>query len=156
MVHKPPMPREFSFQRNRFTLDRILRGLTIGLGLILVAAIVVLASRAPLYTPLGGVKRSRVQSTKALMSNVKQALQTFKTDTSRFPTNAEGLDALLHAPKGIQHWKGPYMEKLPVDDWGNPLGYKSPGIDDPTSYDLYSFGPDGQEGTDDDIKKADL
>ena len=48
------------------------------------------------------------------------------------------------------------MDKLPVDGWGNTLGYKSPGIDDPTSYDLYSFGPDGRDGTEDDIKKSDL
>jgi general secretion pathway protein G len=74
------------------------------------------------------------------------ALQLFSFDVGRFPTSAEGLDALLRNPGNLEAWKGPYLAKseLPKDPWGKPYVYRCPGQHG--DYDLFSYGPDGVEG----------
>jgi general secretion pathway protein G len=100
------------------------------------------------------LEKSRHVGTISEISNVKTALGVFKTDVGRYPTTAEGLQALVTSPAGIgAAWRGSYFERLPADKWGHPLVYRCPGTADPTSYDLLSVGPDGIEGTNDDILK---
>ncbi len=82
--------------------------------------------------------------------NISTALKLYELDNGVFPTTEEGLAALLTASSLAKNWKGPYLEKEPVDPWGNPYHYKSPGTHRP-DYDLYSAGRDGAEGTQDDI-----
>jgi len=60
------------------------------------------------------------------------------------------LDALRTEPASATNWKGSYLKRNPVDQWGNKYAYKSPGNNNP-DYDLYSYGPDGTEGGGDDI-----
>jgi general secretion pathway protein G len=59
------------------------------------------------------------------------------------------MDALLTAPSSAKNWKGPYLEKKPLDPWGRPYQYKSPGTHRTADYDLYSLGRDGVESEDD-------
>ena len=76
----------------------------------------------------------------------------FELDTGRYPTTSEGISALLTAPPGVtQYWRGPYIEAMPVDDWGHPFQYIFPSPGDPTIYRVVSWGPDGVLGTSDDI-----
>ena len=76
----------------------------------------------------------------------------FETDNGRYPSSDEGLAALLAAPGNTQNWHGPYMEKdIPSDPWNHPYIYVCPGKHNPSGYDLYSVGPDGREGNEDDI-----
>jgi len=82
--------------------------------------------------------------------NIATALKLYEIDNGVFPTTEEGLDALLTAPGSARNWKGPYIEKKPLDPWGNPYSYKSPGSHR-TDYDLYSKGRDVTEGTADDV-----
>lgn len=87
-------------------------------------------------------------------STAKTALWGYRMAVGRFPTTEEGLAALVRAPEGAgERWKGPYLEtsKVPVDPWGKPYQYRYPGTKNPSSYDVFSLGPDGQEGTADDI-----
>jgi len=80
--------------------------------------------------------------------NIATALKLYELDNGKFPSN---LDALLVNP-GTQeapNWKGPYIEKKPVDPWGRPYQYKFPGIHRSQDYDLYSTGRDGVESQDD-------
>jgi type II secretion system protein G len=87
---------------------------------------------------------------KISISEFEQVLQAFQEDTSRFPTTAEGLDALVHNPGNLKDWNGPYLKKAVMrDPWRREYIYQCPGNHGP--YDLYSFGPDGDAGTDDDI-----
>ncbi len=72
----------------------------------------------------------------------------FSNDCGRFPTTAEGLQALITCPTNISQklWKGPYIDPqqiIPVDVWGHAYVYRYPGIRNTNSYDLYSVGPDG-------------
>lgn len=80
--------------------------------------------------------------------NIATALRLYELDNGAFPTTDEGLNALLSAPSSAKNWKGPYVEKEPLDPWGNPYKYVSPGTHR-KDYDLYSLGKDGVEGNDD-------
>ncbi len=64
------------------------------------------------------------------------------------------LDRLMTRPSDdAGQWKGPYVSdpKALLDVWGHPLRYRVPGVHNPDGYDLWSAGPDGEDGTDDDI-----
>ncbi|MCX5711823.1 MAG: type II secretion system major pseudopilin GspG, partial [Candidatus Omnitrophica bacterium] len=82
--------------------------------------------------------------------NIATALKLYEIDNGVFPTTEEGLDALLTAPGSAKNWKGPYIEKKPLDPWGNAYSYKSPGTHR-VDYDLFSKGRDAVEGTADDV-----
>lgn len=73
------------------------------------------------------------------------AIQLFSYDSARYPTTAEGLNALVHKPNALGSWNGPYLAKsVPIDPWGKAYFYKCPGDNGP--YDLYSYGRDGVVG----------
>ncbi len=85
-----------------------------------------------------------------------RALTAYKFAIGSFPTTKQGLKALLQRPKGMakpENWQGPYLEDEDdmIDPWGNEMKYVFPGKTHQGQYDIISFGPDGQEGTDDDI-----
>jgi len=82
--------------------------------------------------------------------NIATGLKLYELDNGVFPTTEEGLNALLTAPSSAKNWKGPYVEKEPLDPWGNPYQYKSPGTNR-LDYDLYSAGKDGVGGNADDV-----
>ena len=81
---------------------------------------------------------------------LKAPLLKYRIDCGSYPTSADGgLVALLNQPSSKQgKWKGPYIEKLPDDPWGNPYQYKYPGSRNPNGYDLWSTGPDPQSEDD--------
>jgi len=97
-------------------------------------------------------EQTRVTAARTDIANLEVALDAFEVDTGRYPTTEEGLTALLQQPSDVKSWSGPYIKRgLPKDPWGNPYVYKTPGDHNTSGYDLYSFGPNGQEGGDDDI-----
>lgn len=81
---------------------------------------------------------------------LKAPLLKYRIDCGSYPTSADGgLVALLNQPSSKQgKWKGPYIEKLPDDPWGNPYQYKYPGSRNQDGYDLWSTGPDPQSEDD--------
>lgn len=89
-------------------------------------------------------------------STAKTALAGYRFAMGNYPTTAQGLGALITAPDNAgSRWSGPYLDvkggKLPDDPWGHPYQYRCPGTKNTASYDLFSLGADGQEGTADDI-----
>ncbi len=78
------------------------------------------------------------------------ALDAYRMDNGRYPSTGQGLNALWTEPTGEpspRNWRGPYLRRaVPLDPWGNPYAYVSPGIVNPNGYDLVSFGADGQPG----------
>ncbi len=86
----------------------------------------------------------------------KTALASYRFQMGNYPNTAQGLNALITAPDGgNSRWSGPYLDvkggKIPLDPWGQPYQYRYPGTKNTNSYDLYSLGRDGQEGTADDV-----
>ena len=82
------------------------------------------------------------------IAGIKTAIATFDVDNGFFP---KSLQDLLQQPSNTKNWKGPYLEKPPMDPWSNPYIYYYPGKHTQNGYDLLSVGPDGKEGTEDDI-----
>jgi general secretion pathway protein G len=82
--------------------------------------------------------------------NIATALKLYELDNGVFPTTEEALDALVSAPPSARNWKGPYLEKKPLDPWGNAYHYRSPGTHR-SDYDLFSIGRDAVEGNEDDV-----
>ena len=132
--------------RRAFTLIELLLVLVI---LAVLAAVVV-----PRLT--GRVESARRGGTITTISNVKTALGVFETDIGRYPTSEEGLTFLISNITNDVLWKGPYLEKWPNDGWGSDLIYQCPGVEDPSSFDLSSPGPNKIPGDDDDIHKNDV
>lgn len=117
----------------------------------LIVVLVILGMLAAVVGPklIGRISGSRDQIARMEIGNLEGALQIYSFDTGRFPTTAEGLQALLQNPTGAASWKGPYLKKLPNDPWERPYIYKSPG--EHGDFDICSAGADGAEGTADDV-----
>jgi general secretion pathway protein G len=98
-------------------------------------------------------EQAKVARAKAdIDANLSIAIDLFELDNGRYPTTQELLQALAQAPPGLDTWQGPYLKKAsPVDPWGKPYVYRSPGEHNTNDYDLFSMGPDGVEGGGDDI-----
>jgi general secretion pathway protein G len=84
---------------------------------------------------------------------IKTALDAFQVDTGSYPKGSNGLVELVQQPSGTTNWHGPYFDppKVPIDPWGNKYFYEYPGKHNPNGYDLFSAGPDGKAGTEDDV-----
>ena len=94
---------------------------------------------------LGG---ANTKTAKLQIEDFSTALDAFRLDMGRYPTNAEGLAALVVQPSGATRWNGPYLRKniIPKDPWGNDYQYRSPGQHG--AFDLYALGADNAEGGD--------
>lgn len=79
------------------------------------------------------------------MEVLAEALEAYRMDMGEYPPEALGLTALLSRPSSSRAWRGPYLKAGQVDPWGNGYVYRDLG----TSYQLFSFGPDGEESADD-------
>ena len=132
-------------------LNRDMRGFTF---LEIMFVVVIIGILAAIVGPnlVGKSEKARITTTKAQMNSIQTALQAFEMNVGRFPTTEEGLDALVKCPSDVSEdmWDSPYLEEIPKDAWDNAFVYKYPG-DNAIYYDLYSYGPDGQEETEDDI-----
>jgi general secretion pathway protein G len=120
----------------------------------LLLVMVILAVLAAMVVPRFAKRseQAKVTTSAADIANIEVALDAFEIDCGRYPTGEEGLAALLGLPTNPKGWSGPYLKKgMPKDPWGNPYVYRCPGQHNVEGYDLYSFGPDNQDGGGDDI-----
>lgn len=91
--------------------------------------------------------KSEVNAAKAQIDAIETALDIYRLDMGRYPTQEQNLKALMQAPENVDRWQGPYLERsIPVDPWGQPYVYKFPG--ERGEFDLFSYGADGQLGGD--------
>lgn len=89
---------------------------------------------------------SRSQTARVQVQNIVASLELFYLDAGRYPSEAEGLKALVEPIPGVAAWNGPYLRKADGlrDPWGVPYGYHNPGKTKPI--DVFSLGSDGAEG----------
>ena len=119
--------------------------------------VIIIGALAAMVIPrfAGRSEQAKQQVAKSdIEANLATALKLYELDNGNFPTTEQGLAALLDKPSSDpapNNWNGPYLEKKPVDPWGNPYKYRYPGTNNKSSYDLYSAGKDQTEGTEDDV-----
>lgn len=134
--------------------------------ILLVIVIILLLAGALVVFVLPQQKGAEKNTTRLFLSQVANAIDTYRLNMGHYPTEQEGgLDALLKKPsfeneRMGEKWLGPYVKpgtKL-EDAWGHRIHYElsEKGVDDEKTsalpYKLSSLGPDGQPDTDDDIK----
>lgn len=155
------------------------RGFTLTELLIVMAILVLLVSLIGPRL-LGSKKKADINAVKTQIGMFQSAMERYAVDMNKFPSSEEGLAALISRPglsgsdasstdSGISDdaptessssessaspWDGPYLktETLPSDPWGKPYSYEFPPTHNKINLpDIWSFGPDGQENTDDDV-----
>jgi general secretion pathway protein G len=90
---------------------------------------------------LNYLSESRVKAAHIQIQSFSGALDLFYLDAGRYPSDSEGLDALVHPVGGMSSWNGPYLKggSVPNDPWGNPYVYKVPG-EHGAAYEVRSVG----------------
>lgn len=145
------MTRHIGNNQRGFTLIEILVVVTI-LGIL--AAIVV---------PRILERPEQARRTKATVDikGIEESLGLFKLDNGFYPSTEQGLQALVAKPQTgripSRYPENAYLKKTPVDPWGNPYIYLSPGVHD--QFDIISYGSDGEpggEGNDADLRSWEL
>ncbi len=145
MLRKPRMRRT----RGAFTLMEML--------LVLAIIVILLGLVGPRI--LGSQQKADISAAKAQIGLFKTTLQRYALDMKTFPSTEDGLLVLIEEPSDqdlAAKWDGSYLEgfEIPKDPWGNDYQYEFPpthGDDERDFPDIWSLGPDGEDGTEDDI-----
>jgi general secretion pathway protein G len=119
--------------------------------LLLVLTILAILAGIVLPKLAGRGEDARKKAAGADIASMKTALSMFEVDNGYFPKGRTGLQDLLIKPRDAMNWKGPYLDKdasvkTVLDPWGHPYVYEFPGKHNPSSYDLYSMGPNNTGG----------
>ncbi len=123
---------------------------------MIVIAIILALSGLVGFALLGRRDDAKLKLAEVDMNNIKSAIKVFRLDFDRVPSDEEGL-AVLWTKASIQSeedqakWKGYLESPLPNDRWGTPWGYRAESQTRDGGYDLWSYGPDKEDGTEDDI-----
>ena len=124
--------------------------------LLIVLGILVLLLSMVVPRFLGSQKRAKIDAAKTQVGMFRAALEHYCLNCNTFPSTEEGLQALVSEPADLPEnvtWEGPYVTgTIGLDPWGKEYQYEYPpthgSMDMP---DIWSYGPDGEEGNDDDI-----
>jgi general secretion pathway protein G len=118
----------------------------------LLVTIAIIATLAAIVAPalFGNVGQARQNAARSQIQILSLALDAYRVDSDAYPATDQGLEALRAFPVAgdpPKNWRGPYLRQVvPLDPWGRAYLYVSPGVANPTAYDLYSLGKDGKPG----------
>lgn len=133
-------------ERAAFTLMELL--------LVMAILVILLGLVAPRF--MGTQKKANINAAKSQIGLFKPALDMYATDLNTYPTTEQGLLSLVEVPGEIENpkkWTGPYVDNLPKDPWGHDYQYAYPPTNGKKDFpDIWSLGPDGEDGTEDDIQ----
>jgi general secretion pathway protein G len=137
------------------------RGFTL-IEILIVLGIIILLAGTAIVALVPQQRGARIDTTKIKLKQVETAIEAYNVNIGHYPNEQEGgLEALRTKPSFDteatgQNWRGPYLKEEPTDSWGNKYNYQlsQPGTPeaDQTPYRLWSNGPDGMDGTEDDIR----
>lgn len=123
-------------------------GLTL-VEMIVVLAIIALIAAIIVPNVIGRPDQARVTVAQSDLRSISAALKMYRLDNGDYPSTAQGLQALVTKPSGEPaptNWNASgYLESVPVDPWGHPYLYRSPG-ENGAGFDLLSPGKDGKPG----------
>ena len=116
----------------------------------LMVVVVILGMLAAIVVPrvMDRPDEARITKVKTDIRVLESALNLYRLDNFVYPSTDQGLEALVQRPRGApeaRNWRsGGYIDRLPLDPWGNPYQYMHPGTRG--VFDLYSLGADGRPG----------
>jgi len=117
--------------------------------LMVVIVIIGLLATVVAINVLPSQDRAMLGKTQADISVLEQAVETYRLDNLAFPTDQQGLEALVSAPSDLarpeRYREGGYIRRLPTDPWGNPYQYRRRSAHG-GQFDVFSFGADGKTG----------
>lgn len=124
------------------------RGFTLMELLIVMAVLVILAS---VVIPRFAGRTEDARRSKAVsdLENIGVAMDMYEADNGEYPTTEQGIDALVSPPTAEPaptNWRQYLKKRVSIDPWGHPYHYVCPGENNPDSYDLASYGRDGEPG----------
>ena len=131
------MQRTFNTRQCGFTLIEIM------------VVVIILGILAAIVAPnvIGRVDDAQIARAQQDLRGIENALKFYRLDNFVYPTNEQGLQALVTKPNdpNIRNWKtGGYLDRLPKDPWGNEYQYLNPGQNG--EVDIYTLGRDGRPG----------
>jgi general secretion pathway protein G len=110
--------------------------------LILVTVIIAVLAGMVTLSLRGTAQDAKIRAAFGDIKTYQSAIDLYALEhNDQFPKT---LDALVSGSKK-------YLRELNKDPWGNPYVYLVPGEHHTDSYDLFSMGPDGARGSDDDV-----
>jgi general secretion pathway protein G len=124
---------------------RRVRGMSL-IEIMVVITLIGLVTAAIGVAVMNQLQKGQMDAARNQSYEIGKSLEIYKLQNGTYPTTAQGLQALVSPPKGR-----PIMDSLPKDPWGADYIYVLPGQKNPSKFDVRSKGPDGQEGTEDDI-----
>jgi general secretion pathway protein G len=123
------------------------------LEIMLVVMIIALLAGSAIYLMGGNLGYAEEVTVRTDIENISTQLKLYQETNGFLPTTEQGLQALVARPDTDPkptEWRQ-WMQKIPQDPWHRPYVYENPGKHNQNAFDLYSAGPDGKPGTDDDI-----
>jgi general secretion pathway protein G len=123
----------------------------------LMIVVIIIAALAGMVLPrlMDRADDAKTNIAKGEIASITMGLKLYKLDNGAYPSQSDGgLNALMTKPGSAKNWKGPYLEEEPNDPWDRPYNYKYRGDHNPTSFDLWSAGPD-ESNSDDDVTNWD-
>jgi len=119
---------------------------------LLVLVILVILGSFAVNIFSGTRNKANIDAAKTQVSLVERAAQLFQVHMNHYPSSLEDLVRPPSDAAGTSKWGGPYLQKeVPPDPWGNAYRYLTPGKHFPDTFDVWSLGPDGVDGSEDDI-----
>lgn len=121
----------------------------------IMVVIVILGLLASFIIPnlMGNKDKADRQKAVSDIVALENGLDMYRLDNGRYPTNEQGLAALiakpLTPPLPRNYPEDGYLRRLPQDPWGSDYRLSNPGVHN--KIDISSAGPDGQWGSQDDI-----
>ena len=118
----------------------------------LMVVVIIIAALAGMVMPhvLPASEEAKRKIASGNIANIETALRMYRLHHGEYPSSDAGLNILLQ-PSDAPDWDEPYLEDKPVDPWRQKYRYKNPGDNNPRRFDLWSVGPDGKSGTEDDV-----
>jgi general secretion pathway protein G len=129
-----------SSARAGFTLIEVL--------LVLIILVIIGSLAVNVFT--GTQDKASINAAKSNISLVRGAIDRYRLDFNKYPAKLEDLWTKPSDASAAEKWSE-YLDPLKPDPWGNPYQYTAQGKNNPGKFDLWSNGPDGQSGSEDDI-----
>lgn len=128
------------------------QGFTLMEVLLVLVILVILASLA-VSTYSGVQNRALKDAAKAKVGLIVGQVDTYQLHMRKYPGSLQDLIDKPGDARAAENWSGPYLKESGalLDPWDNDFKFAAPGKHNSESYDVWSVGPDGQDGTDDDV-----